>query len=278
MNAHLSKSGLNAIVLACIAVHLMLVLFTKDSALIADCFMLWMGIKLIISSRNWTLNDRSLIPSPFRRLLTLITVGLLFGLSVILYGLQEQFLRLCPTILMVGFAVRYADKDNLKRIGCLILFSILIIPTRDSLSNISILVEPTARFVSALISIWIKNLYQSHDIIASGNQAIAISSQCSSLGTMRRVVSVGIWIALAQPKYYLGIFWIPLALSCYAFIANGLRIAALVALKLNGKDALFDFWHGGNGRFVLPFLPFFPLIFLFYKFAPSLKRDRQVLT
>lgn len=272
----LLKSGLNPVIFVSIAAHILLVCLTKNAALIFDMLMYWVGMSLIFDSKlnNFGDIDNIVFPRYLVKISTTFIMSLLF-LVGIAWGLEEQFLRLCPIIMLAAFAINYVSEKNVIKMVCLMLFSLLFIPTRSSLEMLEILVEPTAQFVTKVISMFGVSLEQNHAILKVSGHLIEISPSCASLGTMRRIVGFGIWLALVKPKSHLGILWIPLLLSLYAFVSNGLRLTALVALKANGLDGWFVFWHGGWGSNALPLLPFVPLLLLLPKSSQS---QRQNLT
>jgi exosortase/archaeosortase family protein len=272
----LPKSEYNPIVFVGIAIHVLLVCLTRKDALILDVLMYWIGIALIFDFKVNQFKEGNKIFHSYIlvKIITILTLGLLLFGGVV-WGQEEQFLRLCPIIMLIVFAANYANTKNTVKIAYLIAFSIFIIPTRSSLDVLRILIEPTAQFVVYLMSIIGMSLKQDHAILAIGHHLIEISPACASVGTMRRVISAGIWVALFKPRLRFGILWIPFVFFCYAFLVNGLRLAALVALKASDNDPLFLFWHDGGGKTLLPLLTLSPLL-LFLRKPSQLKRQNLV--
>jgi exosortase/archaeosortase family protein len=270
----LLKPQYHPIIFISIAIHIFLVFLTRNDSLILDVLMYWTGIALIVYFKVNHFRDgyKRVHSHPLIKMSTILAMGLLL-LAGIAWGQQEQFLRLCPVIMFGAFCINYANAQNAIRLVCLMFFSMLIIPTRSSLEVLGILIEPTAKFVAYLMSIFGVSLKQDGALLTIGHHLVEISPACASVGTMRRIVSIGIWIALFKPRYRFGILWIPIVFSCYAFVSNGIRLAGLVYLKAAGNDKLFTFWHDGGGKSFLPLLILSPLLLFFRRSSQPRSQD-----
>jgi hypothetical protein len=224
---------LNRIIGLLILVHLLLVQQTGLDALMFDAMLLWAMVASLMSIKK----------SQFRPLLhgnfSIPTgCGILAALliSCTIWGQQELFLRIYPTLVIAGLAAYAGGTSGLRKVLPIIAFCCLIIPTRALLASQTFLAEPTAQLTNHLLALCGLHLDRQHADLKMGEHLVRILPECASVGSMRRMLLLGLWAALIRPTPFIKNLWIPLLTCLYVFIANGLRVAALVGFRVTDNN------------------------------------------
>jgi exosortase/archaeosortase family protein len=254
----------NSIFSSFVLIHLLLVQQTGLDALMFDALLLWAMVG------SWTIiqgtTGRSLRKQKFSTALSAsIFVCLLIGCA--LWGKQEIFLRLYPLITVTSFATAFSGSSGLRKFLPILLLCGLMLPTRDMLATQTFLAEPTAKFANSILSLGGLNIDRQHANLTMGEHVVRILPECASVGSMRRMLLLGIGFTLIQPTPLVKNLWIPLLTCFYAFVENGVRVAALVGFKVTDNNAAFTFWHHGPGTKCLPVIVLIPLLIVYWLIA-----------
>lgn len=242
-----------------IFLHVLLLQSIGADSLVFDGILIWsiIGSLILLEKVHLTLPA-----TPRSAWISLMLVGLL-GIGS-LWVNQELFLRAYPLIVVAILAMSIGGKSGLRQATPLLILCLLMLPTRSMLASQTFLAEPTAQFIHNVLSILGMANDRQHASLTMGQHLIRIIPECASVGSMRRMLFLGLWIALIQPVPFIKALWIPLLTCLYAFIANGIRVTALVALKATEHQGAFHFWHEGLGAKILPVVVLVPLLITYW--------------
>jgi exosortase/archaeosortase family protein len=240
-----------------VLLHLFLVKQTGLDALIFDALLLW---PMVVS---WAIIQKAKASQQFP---TALSVSMFFGLiiSCILWGQQELFLRMYPLIAVASLVIAFRGPITLRKVLPILLLCGLMLPTRDMLATQAWLAEPTAKFANSILSLGGLDIDRHQANLTMSEHIVRILPECASVGSMRRMLLLGIGFTLIQPTSFVKNLWIPLLTCFYAFTANGLRVAALVGVKVTDNNTAFTFWHDGLGAKCLPVVALIPLLVVYW--------------
>jgi exosortase/archaeosortase family protein len=240
-----------------VLLHLFLVKQTGLDALIFDALLLW---PMVVS---WAIIQKAKASQQFP---TALSVSMFVGLiiSCILWGQQELFLRMYPLIAVASLVIAFRGPITLRKVLPILLLCGLMLPTRDMLATQAWLAEPTAKFANSILSLGGLDIDRHQANLTMSEHIVRILPECASVGSMRRMLLLGIGFTLIQPTSFVKNLWIPLLTCFYAFTANGLRVAALVGVKVTDNNTAFTFWHDGLGAKCLPVVALIPLLVVYW--------------
>jgi exosortase/archaeosortase family protein len=240
-----------------VLLHLFLVKQTGLDALIFDALLLW---PMVVS---WAIIQKAKASQQFP---TALSVSMFVGLiiSCILWGQQELFLRMYPLIAVASLVIAFRGPITLRKVLPILLLCSLMLPTRDMLATQAWLAEPTAKFANSILSLGGLDIDRQQANLTMSEHIVRILPECASVGSMRRMLLLGIGFTLIQPTSFVKNLWIPLLTCFYAFTANGLRVAALVGVKVTDNNTAFTFWHDGLGAKCLPVVALIPLLVVYW--------------
>jgi cyanoexosortase A len=181
-----------------------------------------------------------------------------FGVSLITLVLfksqfayvDESFLRISPSLSLLGFALLASGVKGLKQYWQeLFLLGFIAIPQHwlSKLTDLSLLTAKFATFVLRYLG------FSAHNegyLVRLKPSFVEVDSGCSGISLIFQLLGLALIVLVLFTPKKSQIILIPVVAVILAFVINGIRVALMAYLNTYSEESAFKYWHEENGSLI----------------------------
>lgn len=232
------------IVAGLVAIHLSVLLRVGDVNMLSTSALFWLTTWSLLSPKLRSPQPTSLLSS----LVGSSLIGLVLFKSQFL--VNSDFFRVSPLLSILGVALLLSGFRGLKQHWRELLLLSFLVPSPVVLRTFFDFSTATAQFATSLL--W----YLGFEVSRNGifvylpNGGIEVYAACSGIDTIFQLLQLAIMIVLMFSATWPQKVLLLLLAILVGFVANSIRVALLAILSTSTTEAVFDYWHTGNGSLI----------------------------